>query len=173
MTPRKAALALALPTLTLLVGVGIGILWNRPPTLKIALPSIPETVQDPPFTTQIAGRELLKDICYRSAAYASLVTVDRRSIKDLAVAQFAAMPYSDRGVLCRIEGKIYITTYGPGSQTITKRSEPVQVNILASITGESEIVSDEFVKLLVGSTTVKAMSSNVGNDGTVRPKDRL
>lgn len=173
MTPRKAALALALPTLTLLAGVGIGAIWSRPASPKIELPASLEPVNDPPFTTQSAGRELLKDICYRSAAYASLNTSDHRTRKDLSVYAFVAKPYSDRGVICRVEGEVFITTHELGSQSRTAQVEPVKVNILASITGESEIISDELLKALTESSTVKAMSSNVGNDGTVRTKSRF
>lgn len=128
----KIARSIAFPALTLVVGMGIGAAWNRPVEAKI---EVPDTELVPPFSTQSASSDLLKDICFRSAAYAGLIKNDRATRQDLGVSQFNAMPYSDRGVICRVVGKLRIVTHEPGSQSITERSESVQVNILASVTG--------------------------------------
>ncbi len=56
-----------------------------------------------------------------------------------------------------------LTSLSSGTIATTQMNE----TFLVSVTGESELISEEFAKALSGSRTIRAMASNAGNDGTV------
>ncbi|MFJ7794456.1 hypothetical protein [Pseudomonas sp. NPDC096950] len=162
---RNFALALAAPLLTLSIGVGIGYALNQqePPT---------QSEVTPPFTVKSAGKQWLREICGRSDAYASLTKGDRQTLKVLRLDGLEAIAFSDRGVACLVEGSLR-TRVEHGSGASTTSDEQIHQFILVSITGESELVSEEFFKATLKSRAISAMASNVGNDGTVTPKIEL
>jgi hypothetical protein len=161
---RNFALTLAATLLALAVGVAIGFALNQPE------PPAP-TEMKPPFTVKSAGNLWLREICARSEAYGSLTKGDRNTLRVLRLEDLEATAFSDRGVACLVRGTLRTRVDHSGSSTIT--DEPIHQFILVSITGESELASEDFVKTLIKSNTVKGMASNVGNDGTVQEKFEL
>jgi hypothetical protein len=160
---RNFAFALAAPVVTLAIGVSIGYALNRPV----------ETEVIPPFSSGSAGRDLLSGLCTQNETFAKLTQVDRlvdrHTQKSLRLESLQAKAYSDRGIICMVDGTLRtLNERSPG--TISTTDEKIHQIILVSITGESEVASGEFIKALLSSRAVRAMSSNVGNDGTVTPK---
>lgn len=158
---RSIALTIALPLMTLAAGIGIGIGY--------AQPAETEVVPAPSFAGQ--GREMLQYVCVHNAAFSSLAKTEYREQKTLERLNVQAVPLSDRGVICHVDGVLFTKRYSTTGATAT--SEPLQATILVSGTGESEVVTSEFANALRQSATVKAMASNVGNDGTIVPKIKL
>lgn len=155
------------PLLTLALGIVIGFALDRwmTPEPQREL----ETVVTPPVSAQDAGREMLRRSCTSTSAYASLTQGDRTTEKYLRLENLEAVAFSDRGIICSVGGTLY-TTVRLSAGSAQKSETTVRQLILASITGESELVTEEFVKALRASPAVKGMASNVGNDGTVGPK---
>ncbi|MCF5381925.1 hypothetical protein GIW05_00115 [Pseudomonas syringae] len=149
----------AISLLTLGIGLAIG--------LKLHLPV--ETETDPPVSTRTIGGDMQRYLCAQSTALAALSERDHHTRKNLKIESLQARAYSDRGIICTVDG-IFETVHIRGHDSFVSFKEKTHQMILVAITGESEIVSDEFVEALLKSSTVSAMSSNAGNDGTVRPK---
>lgn len=159
---RNFALALAAPVLTLAIGMYIGY------TLKGPV----ETDVIPPFSSGSAGRDLLSGLCTHNETYSSLTqvdgSIDRHTQKIFRLESLQAKAYSDRGIICMINGTLRtVDERSPGFNVVDEKIHQI---ILVSITGESEVASEEFIKALISSRAVRAMSSNVGNDGTVTAK---
>ncbi|MGO4801159.1 hypothetical protein ACEN2T_17915 [Pseudomonas sp. W22_MBD1_FP4] len=156
---RNFALALTAPVVTLVIGLSIGYAMNRPV----------ETEVIPPFSTSSKGDSLLNRLCAESEVFSNLSQGDRNTQKSLRLESLQARAYSDRGVICQVNGTLHTRRVPyPGSAITTE--EKISQIILVSITGESEVASPEFIQALVNSRTVRGMSSNAGNDGTVIPK---
>ncbi|MDF9779254.1 hypothetical protein [Pseudomonas baetica] len=158
-------LALAAPVVTLAIGVSIGYALKRPV----------ETEVIPPFSSGSAGRDLLSGLCTQNETYAKLTQVDRlvdpHTQKIFRLESLQAKAYSDRGIICMVDGTLRtLNERSPGFNMIDEKIHQI---ILVSITGESEVASVEFIKALLSSRAVRAMSSNVGNDGTVTPKVKV
>lgn len=153
------AIALLAPVVALAIGVVIGYALNRPVDLEIV----------PPFSSSSASREMLRGLCTHNAAFAKLTEGERYTEKSLRLERLQATAFSDRGVICVVDGTLRtLKNFSPGS--ISTIDEKIHQIILVSVTGESEVASEEFLKALLSSRVVRAMSSNVGNDGTAQPK---
>ncbi|MCF5374148.1 hypothetical protein [Pseudomonas syringae] len=149
----------AISLLTLGIGVAIGLKLHQPV----------ETETYPPISTRTFGGDMQRYLCAKSTALAALSESDHHTRKTLRIESLEARAYSDRGIICAVDGTIE-TLQIRGPDSFVSFKEKTHQMILVSITGESEIVSDDFVEALLKSRTASAMSSNVGNDGTVRPK---
>ncbi|NRC33955.1 hypothetical protein [Pseudomonas aeruginosa] len=146
----------ALFLLALVSGVGIGV--------AIAPSSKHETFTVPPFSVRHQQASLLEGMCAHSDVFKQLTDSRDDAPKRLVKLKVKAAPLSDRGVICNVDGALQtLTSLSSGTIVTTQVNE----TFLVSVTGESELISEEFAKALSGSRTVRAMTSNAGNDGTV------
>lgn len=127
-----------------------------------------ETVVVPPLSALKVHNDWLRRACSSSKAFASLVApaedLETRTVSEFRPSRVVAEPLSDRGILCVVEGELLTQT-----PTVRSRGEKIRRILLVAVTGESEEISPEFAEQLQLSLAVKAMSSNVGNDGTLVP----
>lgn len=154
----RTALIAAVPVLALAAGIAIGIAYASPGETDI--------VPAPSFSDQ--GAQMLQYVCMHNKAFSALSKAERNEQKSLEHFNIHAAPLSDRGVICTVDG-VMLTRRN--ATTVT--SEPLQATILVATTGDAEVVTREFAEALWRSIAVKAMASNVGNDGTVVPKLKL
>jgi len=159
---RNLGLTLALPMLTLVVGVAIGSAVARPVAI--------ETDVIPALSLK-HNSEMAQSFCVRSSVFADLSKSEGRVQKRIEAFNVWTAPISDRGVICTVEGRLFIKRRYAESATVT--TEQVRTTFIVAITGESEVVTEEFAKALARSPVVGGMASNVGNDGTVVPKVKL
>lgn len=133
-------------------------------TARIQLEQKPTVI--PPLSAQDLADSKRQEACVRNSAFRSIASSDRLDglRQSFDVRAVRAEPFSDRGVICQITGRLVTERVG-GS--ITK--EEISRVLLVSLTGEAEVTTMEFVKQLISSNAVTAMASNVGNDGTVVP----
>jgi hypothetical protein len=112
---------------------------------------------------------MLDEVCTKNSAYAALTASEGHHERKLITRlQITATPVSDRGVVCRLTGMMIAQQGQVGSMTFTK--EPLQATIIVAVTGDAELVSEDFASALLNSPSIAAMASNVGNDGEVVPK---
>jgi hypothetical protein len=159
---RNLGLTLALPMLTLVIGVVIG--------NSVARPAAIETDVIPALSLK-QNSEMAQSFCVRSSVFADLSKSEGRVQKRLETYNVWTAPISDRGVICTVEGRLLIKHHYSESATVT--TEQVRTTFIVAITGESEVVTEEFAQELARSPVVAGMASNVGNDGTVVPKVKL
>jgi len=156
--PGKKILLTGTALLLLALGSGVGI------GVAIAPSSKHETFTVPPFSVRHQQANLLKGLCTQSDIFRQLEESTHEAPKRLVNLNVTAIPLSDRGVICHVVGTLQ-TRVSSNSGTVF--STPLDETFLVSITGESELISEEFAKALSGSRAVRAMASNAGNDGTV------
>lgn len=159
-------LLLALPMVTLAIGIAIGTAVARPTPIETT--PIETDVIPPP---SLKNRAMAQDFCVRSSVFADLSKADEHEKKRFDAHNVWVMPISDRGAICIVEGTL-ITKHGY-SESATVMTKQIKTTFIVAITGESEVVTEEFAKALVRSTVISGMASNKGNDGTVVPKVKL
>lgn len=165
---QKPGLMFALPALVLVTGIVAGIAGIAVGK-KLSLPA--ETEVMPPFSVLHMSSRGLERFCVGSKAFADLSLSTKGEQKALEGLELQAVSLSDRGVICAVRGTLFTKRVSAASATIA--AEPLAATILVSVTGESEVITDEFARSLANSVTVKAMASNVGNDGTVIEKVKV
>lgn len=158
---QRLALYLAVPVVALVVGIAAGSYWNRPA----------ETQVMPPFSVKNFRSGALDSFCVNSKAFSDLSLATQAEHKPLGRFNVQATALSDRGVICVVSGPLFTKRRPADAATVT--TEPFKATILVSVTGESEIVTNEFAQALASSPTVAAMASNIGNDGTVIEKVKI
>jgi hypothetical protein len=158
---RNLVLLLALPMVTLAIGIAIGTAVARPTPI--------ETDVIPPPT--LKNSAMAQDFCVRSSVFADLSKAGEYEKKRFDARNVWATPISDRGVICTVEGTL-ITWHGY-SDSVTVTTKQIKTIFIVAITGESEVVTEEFAKTLARSPVITGMASNKGNDGTVVPKVKL
>nr|WP_228857669.1 hypothetical protein [Pseudomonas syringae]QOQ33407.1 hypothetical protein [Pseudomonas syringae pv. actinidiae] len=110
------------------------------------------------------SRDFLTYSCRQSPAFQSLSSTpdDEAAIpkvrREVILSNIEALPLSDRGIICRISGTV--VTVRKTSLGYTKTEEALDRYIVIAMSGESEIVSENFAKELMKSSAVKAMSAN-------------
>lgn len=159
---RNLGLLLGLPTLTLAVGIAIGIAVARPDPI--------ETYVIPP--PSLKHSEMAQDFCLRSSVFADLSKAGEHQQKRVEVRNVWTTPIADRGAICTVEGML-LTKHGYSSGSVAVTTKQIRTTFIIEITGESEVVTEEFAKALVRSPVITGMASNKGNDGTVVPKVKL
>jgi hypothetical protein len=158
---RSLGLLLGLPMVTLALGTAIGIAVARPDPI--------ETYVIPP--PSLKHSEMAQDFCLRSSVFADLSKAGEHQQKRVEVRNVWTTPIADRGAICTVEGMLLTKQFYSESATVT--TEQVRATFIIAITGESEVVTEEFAKALVSSPVITGMASNKGNDGTVVPKVKL
>lgn len=166
---RNIALAMALPVLTLALGVAIGCaIWRSEPV---------ETEVIPATSLSNFSRETLKNFCAHSAVFSDFMRPDAmsegvREQRAIRALQMAAIPLSDRGVICTLSASVLTRRTQPNGNAIDTSGD-TRVTYIVAINSDSEIVSEDFAKALLQSKTVQVMASNFGNEGTVVPKVKV
>lgn len=159
---RNLGLLLGLPLATLAIGIAIGAAVARPDPIETSV--IP-----PP---SLKHTEMAQYLCMRSSVYADLWKAGEHEQKRFDVGNVWTTPIADRGAICTVEGSL-ITKRGYSSGSLTVTTEQIRKTFIIAITGESEVVTEDFAKSLVRSPVITGMASNKGNDGTVVPKVKL
>lgn len=150
------ALYAVVPVLTLVGGFIAGSALNRP---------LEKVDVIPPFSVKNFQHKVMDELCADSAAFRGLSFAAIGEQKALERVDMQTTALSDRGVICRVRGTLFTKRRLAGSATVT--AEPIETTILVSVTGESELITDEFAQALANSPAVLGMTSNEGNDGTV------
>ena len=148
--------------------LGSGFLWGRASVQPI------ETELLAPLSLRNFRQEKLKEVCYRNPAVAGFLSSDdRRSWRNVLDVEVSAIPFSDRGMVCKLVGTLGIAEVNASGDLKNYRKEPFSLSVLFAITGEAEIINSELATALPQSRAVSAMASNEGNDGTIVEKMRI
>lgn len=161
-TPRQAAIRFGIAAICLTIGVfaGRATVEQVPP---------PETEVIPPFSTKTMGDQLRVSWCVQNKAFSDYSRSDDHSVRrDVYTQRVQATPLSDRGLVCSIRGTVTETYYPAGRVTRTEFNKV----LIVALNGDAEFVTEEFALALSQSPAIKAMASNLGNDGTITPKVR-
>ncbi len=163
-SPRTAVFVAAISAVVAACGTALFFSKAGQETARIQLDQKPTVI--PPLSAQDLADSKLQEACVRNSAFRSIASSDRFEglRQSFDVRAVRAEPFSDRGVICQISGRLVTERVG-GSIT----REEISRVLLVSLTGEAEFASMEFIKQLISSKAVTAMASNVGNDGTVVP----
>ncbi|NVL49943.1 hypothetical protein F2S72_09340 [Pseudomonas syringae pv. actinidiae] len=120
-----------------------------------------ETMVIPPFSMNNARAE---SVCTHNRAFSDFnQAVNPHEFAQTRSISVATPAVFDRGVVCTVSGEKVTLD----KQRLVATTRPFKISLLVSVTGDSEIITEEFAKALSQSKAAKAIGSNFGNDGTV------
>jgi hypothetical protein len=146
---QKRSLVLALALSAVAGWIGLGLAWAT-------ADSESEATVYHASAKDLTGAAL-SHLCVNNTAYESLGTNSEENEvvrEGFELFYVGAQPYSDRGVVCMIGGS-QIVELSPG---VTAEEEFTRW-LLVSLTGESEVTTQDFVRQLQQSSVVLAMSA--------------
>lgn len=163
-SPRATVFVAVISAVVAACGTALYLSLAAPEAAKIQLEQKIAVI--PPLSADEFPESRLQETCVRNSAFRSITSSDRLDGLRLSfdVRSVRAEPFSDRGVICQIKGRLVTERV---DRSITR--EEITRVLLVSLTGEAEFTTMEFVNQLISSKAVTAMASNVGNDGAVVP----